>query len=225
MVLSNLTINDLSRALSVLKQWTGTILDTPQLRRTLFLEAEQPKEYLRFMRGRDQRCYEVLHAVQPVIVYGLEASPAVNRVIVEPHPALLGRVCGRKAGSTSDINIDLPDYGILTSVPASALLFQPPLDTVTIGYWARHTHIQIPGGVTFGAILQEVEKKQTAAKEAAACSPRFGGYLFRVADRLSLPVRADEAVVNDWQYVKEARRAIVKGKEFAVLDELEEKST
>lgn len=79
--------------------------------------------------------------------------------------------------------------------------------------------------MTFGAILQEIEKTQAAAKEAIVRSPRFGRYLFKAADRLPLSIRADKAVANDTCYVNAARRALVKAKEFAVLDELEGKST
>lgn len=230
MVLSNLNIKDLSRTLSISKQWNSTILDTPQFRRTFFLEAEPPKEYMRFMIGTDQRFYEIPHSLQPVMVRAplveSEAFEGVTRVIVDPHPALSGNLSGRHTGSSNmDIDINLPNYAVLAGVPASALLFQPPLDHLTIGYCARHIQIRTLGGVTFGDVLREIEKTQTAVKEAMVRSPRFGGYLFRVADRLSLSIRVNGAFVNDTHYVKVARKAPEKAKELAVLDELEGKST
>jgi len=227
MVLSNLRIKDLSRALSVSKQWNGTILGSAELRRTLFLESELT-EYLHFVRGTDQRCYEVPRSVQPVITRGPlveRDNKAFVRAIVEPHPVFLGRFRGSNTTTDSNIDINLPNYVMLTSVPASALLFQPPLDQITIDYSSRPTQIKVPGGVTFGAALQVIEKAQVTAKEAMVRSPRFGGYLLRIADRLTVTIRANGAILHDADYVQSARRALVKAKEFAILDGLEGKST
>ena len=185
---------------------------------------------MQFMQGRDQRCYEVPHSTQPVILHAplveCEGSQKFSaRVIVNPHPVLTGRLAERRKVTGADIAINLPNYSVLTGVAASALLFQPPLEEVTIDYCGRPTQIKVPGGVTFGAVLGVIEKAQAAAKEAMVRSPRFGGYLFRVADRLTVLIRADGAILHDAYYVESARRALEKAKELAVLDELEGKST
>lgn len=133
MILSPLSMKDLSHALSVSKQFNKTILDSMELRRTLFLESGPASEYLQFLRGRDQRCYETRLSLQPVIGHAplveREAFDfeVVTRVIVDAHPVVLGGLGGRHTGSSSDIEISLSDYSVLTSVPASAFLFQPPL--------------------------------------------------------------------------------------------------
>jgi hypothetical protein len=123
MILSNLTTKDLSHTLSVSKQWNGTILGASALRRTLFLEPEQATEYLKFMKGKNQRFYDWS---QPVILHAPLVKHASTRVIVDPHPALLGKPGGKHPNHSSDIGIYLSHYGVITSVPTSALLFQPP---------------------------------------------------------------------------------------------------
>lgn len=82
--------------------------------------------------------------------------------------------------------------------------------------------------MTFGAVLEEIQRiriaKEKVFKAAIARSPRFGGHLLRVADRLTFSIRTNKAILNDAEYVKRARRALVKSKELAVLDKLEGKS-
>jgi hypothetical protein len=58
MILSLLPMKELSRALSVSKQFNKTILNSAELQRTLFLAPEQAREFLSTQQGTDQRCYE-----------------------------------------------------------------------------------------------------------------------------------------------------------------------
>ena len=120
-VLSNPNIKYLSRTLLVSKQWNSTILDTAQLRRIHFLEAEQPREYMRFIRGTDQRIYEIPHMLQTVIVRApmveSESFEGVTRVVVDPYPALSRTLRGRHTGNRNmDIDINFPNYAVLASV-------------------------------------------------------------------------------------------------------------
>lgn len=58
MILSPFSPKELSRTLSVSKLWNKTILDSVELRHTLFLAPQHTKEgsagYLEFMEGRDR---------------------------------------------------------------------------------------------------------------------------------------------------------------------------
>jgi hypothetical protein len=63
MVLSHLAIRDLTRASRVSKQWQRVTRE-----RVLFLEpAPTSGEYLDWLQGRDQTCYQILRDWQPVI--------------------------------------------------------------------------------------------------------------------------------------------------------------
>lgn len=224
MVLSPLSMRDLSRALSMSKHSNRAILESAELRRTLFLEPEQAREFLATQQGTDQRCYKHPDEWQPVIVH----EPFVlhekrrTRKIVKQHPILLG---GIKAISGSGVT--LPDFSVVKTVPAMAFLFQPPVNEITIEHWGHSTRVQDSGGVTFGATLKAVEKIRATVKKRIAQSPRFAGYQYGLQDQLALSISElfDGAIFNDSYRVEIARRALKKAKEFAVLDELEGKST
>jgi hypothetical protein len=142
--------------------------------------------------------------------------------IVEPHPILL-----EGSMTSSGIRITLRDFSVVRTVPATAFLFQPPVNKITIEHWGQTTEVWGRGGVTFGATPKAVEKIRAAIGKRIERSPRFAGYQYGLLDQLSLSISGlpDRAIFNDADRVKIARRALVKAEEFAVLDELEGRST
>lgn len=77
MILANLTTRHLNCALSVSKRWQGAILDSSNLRRTLFLSPASETDY-----------FDHSHPTQwsPVIVHKPSQS---SNLIIEAHPMLL----------------------------------------------------------------------------------------------------------------------------------------
>jgi hypothetical protein len=211
MILSPLSVRDLSRSLSVSRQWNKTVLESAELRRTLFMEARQAREYLQIMKGQDRRCYEFQSRWQPVVVS--KPSQPDPREIVESHPSLVRKAAS--LGSSSDVNFTVPYFGSVKAVPASAFLFQPPLQNITIEHWGRTTKLQNPGGVTFGEVLVEIEKIRAASKAAIERSPRFAGHLYGRVDQMTLSIRADNITSNDANLVKQARRALAMAQQLA----------
>lgn len=215
-------MKELSRALSVSKQFNKTILDSAELRRTLFLEPKQAREFLAMVLGVDRRCYNVPNEWHPVIV----CEPSVlhekrrPRKIIELHPILL-----RDYSSCSENSITCRNFNVVKNAPASAFLFQPPVNEVTVEHWSHSTQVEDHGGVTFGAILTAVENLRTAVQNRIAQSPRFATYQYALLDHLALSISVRGSVFNNTFQVGSARRALVKAKELAALDELEGKST
>lgn len=217
-------MKDLSRALSVSKQFDRTILDSMELRRTLFLEPEPAREYLEFMRGRDQRCYDVWNSSQPVVVRrplgAHEFSQNLTRVIVQPQNSLwrVGDFYLEDVNA-HEVRMSVSDFQVFRTAPPSAFLFQPPLDNVTIANWGRRAQLEIPGGVTFGAVVQAIEKIRAATKELIVRSPRFAERLCGLEDQMSLAINASGAVVDGVKHVRTARLASVRARQLAISDE------
>ena len=123
MILSPLPKKQLSRALRVSKQFNQSVLDSPEFRRKLFLEPKKEREFLKMMQGADQRCYKEQNDWQPVIVR--ETSQRCPCEIVEPHTLLLK---GYRTRARNDV--DLRNFNMVSTVPASAFLTQPPLNEI-----------------------------------------------------------------------------------------------
>ena len=226
MILSHFLTRELSRLLSVSKLWNKTILDSVELRRTLFLAPQHTKDsagYLEFMEGRDPRCYEIPSMLQPVIlpeplvVRKPDQIPA--RLLVKPHPVLLNGVGQPGVGRVSDIMITLSNFETIKTAPASALLFQPPLEHVVIDHWGRCSSLEIPEGVTFGAVLEAIGNMRAANMEVIVRSPRFAKHLYGRENQEAVCIRAKGAMVYDDYDVQVARLASAKTKELAALDE------
>lgn len=211
-------MRQLSRTLSVSKQFNENIPDSAQFRRTLFLDSKRNREFLKMMGGQDPRYYEDPNEWQPVIVR--ETSKRHTWEIVEPHPLLLE---GLRTGTGRVVT--LRNFNMINTVPASAFVVQPPLDEVTIEHWGHNARVRAPGGVTFGAILKATEEIRNSVEDNLARSPRFAAYQYGHVDNLTLSMNIGVAVFNDAPSVMVARKALEKAKQFAVLDELEEKLT
>jgi hypothetical protein len=218
MILTPLSMKELSRTLSLSKQFNQTILDSAEFRRILFLEPKQEREFLKMMEGTDQRCYDDPHDWQPVILRGTFQPPP--REIVEPHPILL-----RGDRTRCDGSVTLRDFNMLNTVPASAFLTQPPLNKIAIKHRGHDTVVRVIGGVTFGAILKATEDIRKVVDDNVVLSPRFAAYQYGRLDELALTISVGESVFNDARSVQIARKALERAKQFAVLDELEGRST
>jgi hypothetical protein len=146
MVLSHLPIEDLTHALSVSKRWQQVILDTVELRQTLFLTPRHTvkKEYLELIRfaspdGRGK--------------YAIVNEPSRhNYLIVDLHPALQVANWANNRISTDQ------EYGKLKKAPPSAFLTQPPIAHFVICHRKMRYDVQRESGVTFGDVVQEFEK-------------------------------------------------------------------
>lgn len=155
MILSLLPINSLTRALPVSKHWNSAILNSPQLRRTLFLEPAPAKIHLEWKTDVDARWYEeeefACRAYHPVIVS--QASQG-SKVVVVAHPILQPR--GHLFTSLETHWVDCKSYRM---VPRPTLLFQPPLAKVLLQMrGGDDITIERREGVTFGDIYRELDK-------------------------------------------------------------------
>jgi hypothetical protein len=127
-----------------------------------------------------------------------------TRLIVELHPVLLE---GFDPKDSFHIDIELSYFKSIKAAPSSAYLFQPPLDDITIEHYGRFSRLQVSGGVTFAAVLQQVENTQTAAKDAVLHGPHSaqcrGGR--RLVDEWGFYIRADQAVANNAEAVMDSK--------------------
>lgn len=205
MVLSHLPIRDLTRCLSVSKQWNTTILDSMELRRTLFLEPAPVKEHLEHKLWykvkplrRPERCRTV-----PVIIY--EPSER-SKIVVEPHP-VIASACDLESRICQDIRgVTLEQ---LKTVSPSTLLFQPPLENVSVHYGL----VKIPGppGITFGAIVDGFEKARVLAEKVVSWEnwPMPEPYSeFLDGTRGSVSIVTWDALASNANCVKTAREAM-----------------
>jgi hypothetical protein len=74
--------------------------------------------------------------------------------------------------------------------------------------------------VTFGATLKAVEEIRAAVERFIVQSPRFAGYQYGLVDQVALSISgpSNEAIFNDAELVKIARRALKKAEHYADLD-------
>jgi hypothetical protein len=160
MVLAQLEIRDLTRALSVSKYWQHIILSTIELRRNLFLAPkEKSDEALEWKQPRLEW--------EPFIVH---ESTSSSKSIVKAHPVLVPDLSLR-----TSLNIKQP-HASLQMVSPSTLLTQPPVTEVIIEQHAfsipctdARTHkfvLKRPEGVTFGDVVEEMRVRQ--ARESSS---------------------------------------------------------
>jgi hypothetical protein len=76
------------------------------------------------------------------------------------------------------IHIDLPSYDRLEAVPPATFLFQPPQGHITVGYWKYSSQqpdfpLQRNGGVTFGALVDELENIRVWSESQTPTPPPF----------------------------------------------------
>lgn len=168
MVLSQLELRDLTRALSVSKYWHQTILGTIELRQNLFLA---PKEKADELLQWKQESLEW----EPFIIY----EPTSNsKPILKVHPVLLANPTTRTCLDTLRL------HGWFQTVSPSTLLTQPPVTGVKIEQHAfeiphkdAHTHkfvLERLEGVTFGDVVEGMRVRQareSSVERAAAEDP------------------------------------------------------
>lgn len=207
MVLSHLPIRDLTRSLSVSKQWNSTILGSMELRRTLFLEPAPVKEHLEYQlwytiepRRRPDRRSMAL----PVIVY--EPSEH-SKVVVEPHP-VIASACNLESRSYQEVReLSLER---LKTVSPSTLLFQPPPKRVSVHYGLAR--LPGPAEVTSGAIVEGYEKARELAEKMVSLSlaPDFEHEYRELLDGTedSIGMVTWDALASNANCVKVAREAM-----------------
>ncbi|TLD08167.1 hypothetical protein E2P81_ATG10478 [Venturia nashicola] len=127
-ILTHLPIKDLTRALTVFQQWRKVVIGSIKLRRTLFLEPCQAKDYL----SPGENKYAPVERRKPNIVH--------ERVVGLPSPRYLSTTAEK-----------------LKAVSPSTLLFQPPVEQIRIHSGLFHKVTNCTGGVTFGTLIEEVE--------------------------------------------------------------------
>lgn len=154
MVLAQLEIRDLTRALSVSKYWQHIIPSTVELRRNLFLAPkEKADEALEWKRPRLEWERFIVHE-----------STSSSKSIVKVHPVLAPDLSTR-----TSLHIKQPHVW-LQMVSPSTLLTQPPVTEVKIEQQAfsipctdAHTHKSVLKrleGVTFGDVVEEMRARQ-----------------------------------------------------------------
>jgi hypothetical protein len=147
MILSHLTIKDLTRALSVSKRWQQVILGTVELRQTLFLTPKHSvKEYLDYEQETDPEG----RAVDTITRESSESSRSC--LIVETHPVL--KVA---QSQTTHLSTHQP-YAKLKTAPPSTFLTQPPIARFVICHRKIRYDVEREAGVTFGDVVSEFEK-------------------------------------------------------------------
>jgi hypothetical protein len=168
----DLTTRDLTRTLSVPKQWKATVLSSTELQRKLFL-----------LPSREKKNYFQYYYPGPDTIVSQPSDS--SKLIVEPHPIIASH---RKRGWTTCVAIDWMKCYELTMVPPSTFLFQPPVEIVRITHLKREEWIQRDGGMTFGAVVEKLEamdedyyqnaRKRLALsdeeKEILASDPSYG---------------------------------------------------
>jgi hypothetical protein len=159
MILAYLSIKDLTRSLAVSKHWYATILGSLALRRILFLEPDHIRsEYLHVAWGT-RECRATLIR---------EARDEHSLTIVEAHPVLKIISDDPRRIVRSSVHTDRILCSSLQAVHPSTLLFQPPGETVYATLipgqmgrgrksYLRRFVVERTGGVTFGALLTEME--------------------------------------------------------------------
>lgn len=155
MILSLLPINSLTHALPVSKDWNSAILNSPQLRRILFLEPAPAKTHLEWKTDVDTKWYEeekfADRAYRPVIVSQASQS---SEVLVVANPILQPR--NQLFTSLETHWVDCKRY---TMVPPTTLLFQPPLAKVLLQMrGGDDITIERREGITFGDVCRELDK-------------------------------------------------------------------
>ncbi|TLD08169.1 hypothetical protein E2P81_ATG10480 [Venturia nashicola] len=183
-VLSYLPKRDLARAQRVSKHWSQTILNFAELRRILWQEpTKTTRIYLAWEDPTTGRAP----------FFTREASED-TRLIVEGHPALVTWMCGEEVEFTYFIKIALPLADELKTVPASTLLFQPPLESITMN--CRYSHwtqiLKRSGGLTFGDVVEAFERAPVRMEYPWEDHPAFDP-----ACPEDVFLYSEEAVLND----------------------------
>ena len=158
MTLSNLSLKDLTRVLTVSKQWHEAILGSIKLRRKLFLAPLETREFLVCEKAQDGRRYRNLRSFGPTLEPDT-SQPC--RLVVEMHPALAD---WSKIDETAPRRIDLALLHKLKEVSAHTLCFQPPLKSVDLDGCPWFNVVHSGGGVTFGALVKSCERIQEKAR-------------------------------------------------------------
>lgn len=156
----------LGRALSVSKYCQNVILGSADIRRTLFFEPAPAADYIWTMQGWGCDC---------------DNSPAcghqdpIKGITVEAHPALKRAPVFRPGSyfpSIDDQRFYLPynaSHKILCTsldnAPTSAFVFQPPPSEVAFFYLHRSILVERSGGITFGAIREELGRQRKESQE------------------------------------------------------------
>jgi hypothetical protein len=140
-IMRDLTTRDLTRTLSVSKQWNGAIASSTELRRKLFL-----------LPSREEKSYFQCNYPDPDTIVSQPSDS--SKLIVEPHPIIAPY---RRRGWSECVAIDWMKCYKLTMVPPATFLCQPPVEKVLIVHRRREVWIQREEGLTFGAVVENLE--------------------------------------------------------------------
>lgn len=198
-ILSYLSIKELTRIFTVSKHWHQVIHNSPELRRKLFLDATQKREYLERRYTRSNTYTHGLYEVQSFIT---KQRGQFSRLIIEPHPALLHEH-DHIGDECIVITARRLSHNKIKSVPPSTLLFQPPVEAIDLDFYGCTLPMSRTNGVTFGLLVDELEGKVRSPDAvmgvpgpAVFCGPE--GYL-------DLRFLIDDAVVVDDEDAIQAR--------------------
>ncbi|TLD08166.1 hypothetical protein E2P81_ATG10477 [Venturia nashicola] len=209
-ILSYSSARDLTRSLTVSKQWHQIILGSVQLRRQLFLEPVRTNEYLhqvllnKSLDRKDPRRYQRFISSERHGKCTSRDCKRTCRLIVEPHASLAPYHCGDISG-----RIILPSIDILKSAPAATLVTQPPLDGLAIecGGWAEN--IRPTEAWTFGAAIEAFEGLLKTSEEGRARKLELGEQSVWRAEHSMFVIWCLSSVSTELTEVKAARQALI----------------
>lgn len=179
LVLVQVPLKTLTRALSVSKHCRDVILGNQELRKKLFLEPAQATEWLSKETWilPPAGTSGTFLCRRPVTVQGLDQKNRRSRIIVEVHPILevMSRFKVPRYKHTPcvldyrdprpDSKPDLPCIQtdglfceVVKKVPAQTLLFQPPVANVKMYHHDSMIPLSRREGVTFGMVAEQLKK-------------------------------------------------------------------
>ena len=152
MILANLPIESLTRALVVSRYCRDVILGCRELRRNLFLEPSPATEFVE-VDNRQLLEYPDLHRKilnQPTQNSHIVVTVHPLLVSLRDNPAFCAHNCQERP---SDAAYGILD-GTMHTVSPSTLLFQPPPPKVRVFYRGHYFVLERDGGVTFRDVAE-----------------------------------------------------------------------
>ena len=180
--------------------------ETCRVRHSGAVPQREPREFLEWVGPTEQWFADSNYTI------ALEPTPGHIREIVNPHPMLIPGVqlesyrTSGNCGAPISIAITLPRFSVLRAAPSSAFLTQRPTERISYDHWGQVHNAHVPGGVTFGAILEAVEERWTRVKTSMVHSPRFAEYQYGIQDQRPVHTTIMKAVLSDAAAVKRARK-------------------
>lgn len=208
-VLSHLPMKDLARIITVSKHWKQTIAGVAKLQLHLIQQTFKTRKlYFGWEDAKSQS--------GPFITREFNEN---TKQIVEAHPALLKRWVPHFGYSDPDncMNLVLPLIEDLKAVPASTLLFQPPLEAIEISSFDPAMEAECDdcikslrrtGGLVFGDVIEAYENLREWASNVFVMDDTHPGY--DLSSEKFVFLWFEEAVLNKAPVVVEFQETLAR---------------